>query len=59
MADHELWAIAAYLERGVKPSGNLVADSEGPPDFGAGAYQQLVGPHTSPAFPTANEAPPQ
>ena len=38
MSDRELWAIAAYLKRGVKPVSNKVEDSEGPPDFWASAY---------------------
>lgn len=60
MSDVELWTIAAYLKRAVKPSNHQVADSEGPPDFWAGAYSQFIGPMPSPAFPTANETvPPQ
>jgi len=60
MSDLEIWAIAAYLKRGVKPSVNRVADSEGPPDFWAGIYTQFAGPMTPPAFPTDREvAPPQ
>jgi mono/diheme cytochrome c family protein len=60
MSDSEIWAIAAYLKRGVKPSTNRVADSEGPPDFWAGLYAQFAGPATPPAFPTDREqAPPQ
>jgi mono/diheme cytochrome c family protein len=59
MSDLEIWAIAAYLKRGVKPSSNRVADSEGPPDFWAGLYAQVIGPSTPPAFPTDREqAPP-
>jgi len=59
MSDQELWAIAAYLKRAVKPVANLVADSEGPPDFWAGLYGQVAGPVPPSTFPTAQEqAPP-
>lgn len=55
MADAELWAIAAYLKRGLEPVRNAVPDSEGPPDFWASAYAELIGPYPAPAFPTAHE----
>lgn len=56
MTDGELWAIAAYLKRGLAPVVNKVAESDGPPDFWAGAYvDSLIGKYPSPAFPTANE----
>ncbi|MEP6781174.1 MAG: hypothetical protein ABJC26_14860 [Gemmatimonadaceae bacterium] len=56
MTDAELFAIAAYLKHGLKPSVNKVADSEGPPDFWASLYTvELIGPLKMPAFPTANE----
>jgi mono/diheme cytochrome c family protein len=56
MSDEELWAIAAYLKRGVKPVSNKVADSEGPPDFWASAYTVAAfGPHPAAPYPTANE----
>ncbi|MEO5511108.1 MAG: c-type cytochrome [Longimicrobiales bacterium] len=56
MPDEDLWAIAAYLKRGLKPVKNVVADSEGPPDFWASAYDpSIIGPYPAPAFPTANE----
>ena len=56
MQDADLWAIAAYLKRGVKPVTNKVADSEGPPDFWASEYTVAkIGPYPAPAFPTANE----
>jgi len=57
MSDQELWDIAAYLKHGVKPVTHRVADSEGPPDFWAGAYADtaLVGPYPARPFPTANE----
>jgi hypothetical protein len=60
MTDRELWAIAAYLKRGLKPQTNKVEPSEGPPDFWAGLYAQFIGPATPVAFPTEREvAPPQ
>jgi len=56
MSDQELWAIAAYLKRAVKPVSNKVADSEGPPDFWASTYTvDKIGPYPPPAFPAANE----
>jgi mono/diheme cytochrome c family protein len=56
MSDADLWAIAAYLKRGVKPVSNKVADSEGPPDFWAGAYVQMnIGTHPAAKYPTAAE----
>ena len=56
MGDQELWAIAAYLHRGVKPFANAVPESEGPPDFWASVYTlQKIGPYPAPPFPTANE----
>jgi len=52
MSDQELWDIAAYLKRGVRPVTNVVAESEGPPDFWAGFYADpLVGLGTYPARP--------
>ncbi len=56
MPDDELWAIAAYLKRGLKPVRNKVADSEGPPDFWAsGMTPDTIGKYPAPPFPTANE----
>ncbi len=59
MPDNELKAIAAYLKRGLKPQHNKVAESEGPPDFWADAYQHMpelhMGTYPAPAFPTVNE----
>jgi mono/diheme cytochrome c family protein len=56
MYDQELWAIAAYLKRAVKPVRNKVPDSEGPPDFWASAYTVAnIGSYPPPAFPAANE----
>jgi mono/diheme cytochrome c family protein len=56
MSDQELWNIAAYLKRAVKPVKNKVADSEGPPDFWASYYEKLkLGPHPALPFPTVNE----
>lgn len=60
MSDRELWAIAAYLKRGVKPVSNKVEDSEGPPDFWASAYTpEALGPYPFPRFPTAAEQEPK
>jgi hypothetical protein len=60
MTDADLWAIAVYLHRAVKPVVNKVADSDGPPDFWASAYTvQTIGTNLSPAFPAANEQAPK
>jgi mono/diheme cytochrome c family protein len=57
--DQDLWAIAAYLKRALKPVRNKVPDSEGPPDFWASAYTaDKIGAYPVPAFPTANEQAP-
>jgi hypothetical protein len=54
--DQELWAIAAYLKRGVKPVANKVADSEGPPDFWASEYTVAkIGSNPAAKYPTVNE----
>jgi mono/diheme cytochrome c family protein len=59
MADQELWDIAAYLKRGVKPVKNRVMDSEGPPDFWASDYTlEKIGPYPVPPFPSAKEVGP-
>lgn len=59
MADEDLWAIAAYLKRGVKPVSNRVPDSEGPPDFWAGEYTvEKYGTWPAAPFPTENEVKP-
>lgn len=56
MPDGDLWAIAAYLKRGLKPVKNRVADSEGPPDFWMSEYTpEKIGTYPAPKFPTANE----
>ena len=56
MQDQDLWAIAAYLKRGVRPVHNKVADSEGPSDFWASEYTvEKIGPYPAPPFPTVNE----
>jgi mono/diheme cytochrome c family protein len=56
MPDQDLWAIAAYLKRGLKPSKNKVQDSDGPPDFWASALTvEKVGPNPAAAYPTVNE----
>ncbi len=60
MTDQELWDIAAYLKRGVRPVRNRVADSEGPPDFWASEYTVAkIGPYPLPPFPTERERMPQ
>lgn len=63
MRDDELWAIAAYLKRAVKPVHNKVTESEGPPDFWASIYLEdplfKIGPLKPAAFPTANERMPE
>jgi mono/diheme cytochrome c family protein len=58
MTDQELWDIAAYLKRGLRPVVNQVAESEGPPDFWAGFYADpMAGYGTYPArpFPAGQE----
>jgi mono/diheme cytochrome c family protein len=56
MSDQDLWAIAAYLKRGLKPVSNKVADSEGPPDFWASEYTPAkIGTYPAPPYPTASE----
>jgi len=56
MPDNELWAIAAYLKRGLKPVNHKVEDSEGPPDFWASTYTPKdFGTYPAPAYPTVNE----
>ena len=59
MSDQDLWAIAAYLKRGVKPVSHKVQDSDGPPDFWASEYTVAkIGPFPAPPHPTANERTP-
>jgi mono/diheme cytochrome c family protein len=59
LSDDDLWAIAAYLKRGVKPVRHRVEDSEGPPDFWAEWYAaEEYGGYPAPEFPTANETMP-
>jgi len=56
LPEADLWAIAAYLKRGLAPVTNKVAESDGPPDFWASAYvDSLIGPRPVRPFPTANE----
>jgi hypothetical protein len=56
MPDQDLWAIAAYLKRGLKPVSHKVEDSEGPPDFWASEYTvEKIGPHPVRSYPTVNE----
>lgn len=60
MPDADLRAIAAYLKRGLKPSVNKVADSEGPPDFWASEYTpDKIGTYPIAPFPTAQEVAPR
>lgn len=60
MSDQDLWDIAAYLKRALKPVKHHVDDSEGPPDFWASAYTpQIIGTYPPAPFPTANERRPQ
>ena len=60
MPDDDLWAIAAYLKRGVKPVRNVVEDSEGPPDFWVESYTDFLAanPRPVPPFPAAAERTP-
>ena len=59
MPDQQLWDIAAYLKRGLKPVVNKVADSDGPPDFWASEYAKPeYGTYPAATFPTANERKP-
>ena len=61
MSDLDLHAIAAYLKRGLKPQTNKVEPSDGPPDFWAGIYSQLLqvqASATTPPFPTDREVAP-
>ena len=55
MHDEDLWSIAAYLKRAVKPVHNRVPESEGPPDFWASEYAKIIGPYPPKPFPTENE----
>jgi mono/diheme cytochrome c family protein len=56
MPDEDLHAIIAYLRDGLKPAHNKVEDSEGPPDFWAGAMTvENIGSYPVAAFPTVNE----
>ncbi|HJS48220.1 MAG TPA: hypothetical protein VJ773_09570 [Gemmatimonadales bacterium] len=56
MTDAELWAVAAYLKRGVKPVRNQVQDSDGPPDFWASEYTVAkIGTWPAAPYPAAAE----
>ena len=56
MSDQQLWDITAYLKHGLAPFVNKVADSEGPPDFWAGAYTvKDIGTYPAQKYPTATE----
>ncbi len=60
MADQDLWDIAAYLKRALKPVRHKVEDSEGPPDFWADAYTvDKIGPPSGIPFPAASERQPE
>ncbi len=60
MSDQQLWDIAAYLKRALKPVRHKVEDSEGPPDFWASTYTvDEIGPYPAAAFPTAQERQPE
>jgi hypothetical protein len=59
LPDEDLWAIAAYLKRGLRPVHNLVPESEGPPDFWASEFTvEKIGAYPALAFPTKNEQTP-
>src|SRR2546421_198737 len=52
LTDVELWAIVAYLKHGIKANANKAPDSQGPPDFWAGAYNvNAIGPTVLPGYP--------
>lgn len=56
MSNEELYAIAAYIKRGLKPVSHKVQDSDGPPDFWASEYTvEKYGPYPAVPYPTANE----
>jgi mono/diheme cytochrome c family protein len=56
MPDEDLWAMAAYLKRALKPVEHKVPDSEGPPDFWASTYTlEKIGPRPPAKYPTVNE----
>jgi hypothetical protein len=59
MPDQELWDIAAYLKRAVRPVENVVEESEGPPDFWAAFYADPIhGTYPARPFPTSQEVMP-
>ncbi len=59
MADQDIWDIAAYLKRALKPVSNRVQDSDGPPDFWASTYTvEALGGYPVPVFPTVREKQP-
>lgn len=59
LSDEELWDIVAYVKRAVKPVDNLVADSEGPPDFWVSFYTpETIGTYPLPPFPALGETAP-
>ncbi|CAN5823961.1 hypothetical protein BH23GEM6_BH23GEM6_26780 [soil metagenome] len=58
LSDDEIRAIASYLKQGLRPVTNRVPDSDGPPDFWASTWQEMIGTYPAPAYPTANETQP-
>ena len=60
MSDQDLWDMAAYLKRALKPVRHKVEDSDGPPDFWASAYTvDSIGPLGGVPFPARSEQRPQ
>jgi mono/diheme cytochrome c family protein len=56
LPDQDLWAIAAYLKRGVKPVSHVVKDSDAPPDrWLSEVTVEKIGPYPARPHPTANE----
>lgn len=56
MTDQELWAVAAYLKRGVKPVVNKVPESQAPPDMWASEFTvDKIGPFPATPHPTPQE----
>lgn len=56
LSDQELWDIAAYLKRGLRPESHRVAESEAPPDAWASVFAPERLPSCeSPPFPTIHE----
>lgn len=56
MSDEELWAIVAYLKRGLKPVTNKIPDFQPPPDGWRSAYtEEKIGAYPAKPYPTAQE----